>query len=381
MSEGSSAVSEMKPLLVDGHLDVAANAYYNDRDLSLTLSEIRAAEPKPVATAMTSLPTFGEASVAVVCASLFAMHAGPGSLGNTDLDLARPMRHYDTPEEAEALALEQLRAYEDWAEAGWIRILRSRDDLDHHLRRFRDDGVVGFVIMMEGADPIRDPDALPAWFERGVRMISLAWETTRYAGGTGGSTGLTDCGRELLAGMAELGIIHDAVHLSEEAFWEALSMPCRGLCVSHGSPRALLLPPAGHQATIPLNRFLSDEQIAAVARPHGAASRGMIGLVLLNHFLDPRWGFSPRGRDTKVTMGEQGAAQLRHLAAIAGWESIGIGSDTDVAGYGRDETPAELDSVLDWSRIGDFVPQDARDGVLGGNWLRFLGETLPDGPP
>jgi membrane dipeptidase len=377
MSEQTSTEPKLKPLLVDSHLDVAANAYYNDRDLTLTLPEIRAAE-RSDRTAMTSLPAFGEASVAVVCASLFVMPASPKSLGNTDVSLPRPMRYYATPEEAEAQALEQLRTYEEWAEDGRIRILRNQEDLDIHLRRFRDDGVVGFVIMIEGADPIRDPDALPAWFERGVRMISLAWESTRYAGGTGGSTGLTDFGRELLAGMAELGIIHDAVHLSEEAFWEALSMPSRGVCVSHGSARALMLPPPGYQTSLPLNRFLSDEQIAVVARPHGAASRGVIGLALLNNFLDPRWGFSPQGRETRVTMGEQGAAQLRHLGEIAGWESIGIGSDTDIAVYGREETPAELDSVLDWSRIGDFVPADARDGVLGGNWLRFLGETLPE---
>ena len=75
-------------------------------------------------------------------------------------------------------------------------------------------------------------------------------------------------------------------------------------------------------------------------------------------------------------MRSQGAAHLHYIAALAGWESVGIGSDVD-SGFGRDETPVELDSVADWRTIGDHVPTVARQGVLGGNWLRLLRETLP----
>jgi diaminopimelate decarboxylase len=72
---------------------------------------------------------------------------------------------------------------------------------------------------------------------------------------------------------------HDASHLSEEAFWEAAGLPHHALCVTHTSVRALMLPPPGHPARLPLNRFLSDAQIAEAARPRGAASRGVIGLA------------------------------------------------------------------------------------------------------
>lgn len=177
--------------------------------------------------------------------------------------------------------------------------------------------------------------------------------------------------------MAELGIVHDASHLSEEAFWEAVGLPHRGLCVTHGNARALMLPPRGHRTMVPLNRHLSDAQIAEVARPHGAADRGVIGLALINDFLDPRWWFDATGRTNAVSMRSQGAAHLHHLAAIAGWESVGIGSDVD-SSFGRDETPLDLDSVTDWPRIGDYVPTAARRGVLGENWLRFLRQTLPE---
>jgi membrane dipeptidase len=105
----------------------------------------------------------------------------------------------------------------------------------------------------------------------------------------------------------------------------------------------------------------------------------VIGLALLNDFLDPRWDFDAAGRAIEVTMARQGAAHLHHLAGVAGWESVGLGTDIDV-GYGRDETPHEIDSVADWARLADTVPAAERDGVLGLNWLRFLREVLPAGP-
>jgi membrane dipeptidase len=55
---------------------------------------------------------------------------------------------------------------------------------------------------------------------------------------------------------------------------------------------------------------------------------------------------------------------------------VGIGSDLD-GGLGADETPAELETAADLVKISDVVPADARAGVLGENWLRFLREALP----
>ena len=363
-------------MIVDAHLDVAWNALYHLRDLTLPVADIRAAEQDPPTIAMTSLDGFGQAGVGLVFATLYAEPSVLWSAAMPDPRLPRPAPKYETPQQAEEIALEMLELYETWAEAGRIRIITDRGSLDAHVRRFPEDRVPGFLILLEGADPIVSPDDLPRWFDRGLRMISLAWGSTRYAGGTGSSTALTDLGRELLTAMAEIGIVHDASHLSEEAFWEAAGLPQRGLCVTHAAARVLMTPPLGHRALVPLNRFLSDAQIAETARPHGAATRGVIGLALLNPFLDPRWSFDADGRTNEVSVRSQGAAHLHHIAAIAGWESVGLGTDVD-AGFGRDETPDDVDTVHDWGGIAACVPSVARPGVLGENWLRFLRETLP----
>ena len=356
-------------LIVDGHLDVAWNALHNRRDLTRSVAALRADGGGPSGVAMTSLPGLGESGVALVVASLFAT---PAARWSPVTDLRMP--GYTTAQEAEAQVLVQLDLYERWAEAGAIRLIRDAASLAAHLARFATDRVPGFLLALEGADPLASADALPRFAELGVRMVGLAWGPTRYAGGTGSSEGLTAAGRELLAAMAQLGVIHDASHLSEESFWEAVELPHHALCVSHANPRALMLPAGGEPSPVPLNRFLSDAQLAAVAQPRGAAgARGVVGLALLDLFLDPAWGIP--GRTVDVRLRDQVAAHLHHVASVTGWECIGIGSDVD-AGFGRDETPEELDSIADWRTIGEVVPEAARPGVLGENWLRFLRAAL-----
>ena len=64
------------------------------------------------------------------------------------------------------------------------------------------------------------------------------------------------------------------------------------------------------------------------------------------------------------------------MGVLAGWEHVGIGSDLD-GGFGRDESPAEIESIADLVKIGAVVPPEAREGVLGGNWIRFFMKSLP----
>jgi membrane dipeptidase len=366
----------MREVIVDGHLDLAVNALFNARDLTLPLAQIRARETyRDHAVAMTSLPELGDAGVAVVIATLFAQPAESWVGPDLPTGFVEAMPAYSKPEEAEAAALAMLELYERWVDKGHIRLITSAAALGSHLARFADDSVPGIVIALEGADPVLAPERLERFVRRGLRIVGLAWDTTRYAGGTGSSAPLSPLGRELLTAMAEQEVIHDAAHLSEESFWESVDLPCRAFCVSHATARRLHVRP-GPYNYVPLNRLLSDEQIVAAAQPRGVAGRGMIGLALLNDFLEPDW--DPLALDGRpvVSVERQVRRHLAHIAGLAGWESVGLGTDVD-AGNGRDETPAGLDSCADWARLGDVVPEQARAGVLGGNWLRFLREALP----
>jgi membrane dipeptidase len=341
--------------IVDGHLDLAYGVTRYGRNLELTPHRIRVLETEQSVDhglAMVTLPEMRRAGVAVAFATLFSMPAVSWTTPGVVIEGG-----YRTPEEAQAQALEQLRVYDDWAARGLVRLIRSVADLEHHLELWRDDGVTGLVVLMEGADPIVTPDDLDAWWERGVRIIGTSWGATRYAGGTEAPGGLSAIGRELIAAMQARGVILDASHQSWEAFWESLEVGVHRVIASHSNPFAL-------RATT--NRHLTDAMIRAIGERDG-----VVGVVLLNAFLDARW---TRANRVPITL-DHVKRHLAHHASLIGWNRVGIGSDLD-GGFGSLETPG-LDTITDLRRIGDLVPEEARAGVLGENWISFLRRALP----
>ncbi len=346
--------------IVDGHLDLAENATIFGRDLTASAAEIRAAEKRTSRQAMASLPELERGGVAVVCATVT-----PGFLAaDVGADFQPQSALYRTAQEAEAQALKQIALYQRWEKERRIRLLGSVANLEDHLRLWKDDRTPGLVLLMEGADPIVEVADLPRWWERGLRMIGLTYGDTKYGTGVAGGRaepkagGLTADGFALLESMAELGFAWDISHLAEEGIWQGLEMNFPHVCASHANARALT----------PTNRHLSDDVIRAVA-----GRGGVIGLVLYNGFLEPRW----RGdRSTRVSLSDQLRKQAQYTAGLAGWDHVGIGSDLD-GGFGKEESPVEIDTVADLHRIGSVVPPDARAAVLGENWLRFLRASLP----
>jgi membrane dipeptidase len=357
--------------IVDAHLDLAMNALMNARDLSLSVQQIRALERRNRERAMVSLPDFRAAGVALVCGTLFVEPPPPewAAAYLSNMTASAKSKVYHSPEQAQTLALEQLEVYLRWRDRGLVRLVTSAASLEDHLRSWHNDRVLGLIVLMEGADPIVKPDDLPMWVERGVRMIGLSWGATRYAGGTGSPGPLTLEGRELLQGMRELEVIHDASHLAEESFWESLDIGHHALCASHSNARELLLPPNGLEPNLPANRHLSDAMIDAIGR-----ANGMIGINLLNAFLDPTWQIgNPQSATVKLEL--QARAQAGYIAGRIGWDKVGIGSDID-AGAGGEETPIGFQEARDYPNLSRIAP-DHHEGVMGENWLRFFARALP----
>jgi membrane dipeptidase len=341
----------MQPL-VDGHLDLAENVTLFGRDLTLPVADLRRAPGCEQATV--TLPELERGGVAVAIATVspgFKVEdVPPGRVPESAL--------YRTPEEAEAHALRQLDLYERWHGEGRLRLLRSASDLEHHLDLWRADHKPGIVLLMEGADPIVEVRDLPRWWARGLRLVGLTYGDTRYGTGVAGGSrppragGLTDAGRELLREMAALGMGWDISHLAEQGVQDGLELGIPNVCASHANARALL----------PTDRHLSDDAIRSLGR-----RAGVIGLVLYNGYLQPGW--TRAGAEVRV--GDQVRAHAEHIASIAGWQAVGIGSDLD-GGFGRDASPADIDTIADLHLIGSIPPAEHREALLGGNWLRFL---------
>lgn len=346
--------------MVDGHLDLAENVTLFGRDLTESVAAIRMAEGRRHRQATVSLPELECGGVAValatVTAGFLAADVGP--------DFEPRAALYSTPEQAEAQALVQIALYRQWEHEGRVRVLTSVDDLDHHLELWRDDRIPGLVLLMEGADPIVRVSDLARWWRRGLRIVGLTFGDTRYGTGVAGGRvepkpgGLTEAGIALLKQMAELGFAWDVSHLSDEGIWQGLELGVPRVCASHANARALT----------PTTRHLADPVIRALGE-----RGGVIGVVLYNGFLEPAWSAD---RSMPVTVDVHVRRQLDHIAAIAGWASVGIGSDLD-GGFGREETPEEIDTIADLHTLAAVAPADRRDAVLGENWLNFLRSALP----
>ena len=350
--------------IIDSHLDLAENVTLFGRDLTLPAAETRAVENRTNRQATVSLPDLERGGIAVAIATVT-----PGfKVEDVPANAVPASAFYHTPEEAEAQALTQIALYETWERQGRVRLLRSAADLEHHLELWRDDRRPGLVLLMEGADPIVAVSDLPKWWQRGLRLIGLTYGDTAYGSGVAGGSasyrqgGLTPEGVALLESMAELGFTWDISHLTEAGIRQGFDLGFPRVCASH----------ANAQALTPTDRHLSDDVIRAVARRNG-----VIGLVLYNSFLEPRWRHD---RSITVTLREHFRRHADHIAGLVGWEHIGIGSDLD-GGFGLEESPAEIATVADLYKVGSAVPAEAREAVLSTNWLNFLRGTLPKNAP
>lgn len=354
-------------IIVDAHEDLAWNARSFGRDYTRSAYETRQREegteiPRLNGRCMLGLPEWLAGRVAVIFATVFVM---PARHARSAME-----RTYRTPDEAYAEGMAQLDYYERLTETQpRFRWIRSRRDLEAVLETWReplpdpDPRCIGIVCLMEGADPIRRPEEVEVWYERGVRIIGPAWSATRYAGGTGEPGPLTDEGRRLLKVMQDFPLILDLSHMAERSFFEALERYERPVIASHSNPQAL----------VPGDRQLSDAMIRALAERDG-----VIGVVLSNRMLKKGW---TRGDPKEaVTVWDVVRAIDYICQRVGDARHVGIGSDFD-GGFGADETPAEFDTVADLPKIADalrqagFAEADV-EAVMGGNWLRILHHGL-----
>ena len=349
-------------LVIDAHLDLAYNAVVLERDLSLSLDDLRAREIKapPVDSqaqgAMVSWPALKEGRVALVGGSLFVEPARKFSQQVTPT--------YRTPEEAEAQAIQQLDYYRRMSDDREdITLVTSQGELDAVWTSWASaTPVIGVFMVMEGADPILNPDRLGWWVDHGLRGIGLAWSAgTRYAGGNANPGPLTAEGEALLHAMAEYNLLLDISHLWETAAARVLDRYPGPIVATHANPRVM----------VDASRMLSDDMIRRVGERDG-----VIGVVAFNRMLDPYW----RPGDPRLPLARLVEA-IDHICQVTGSAAaVGIGSDLD-GGFGQSSVPAGLNSVADLCKIGDLLhdrgyAEGEVEAILNGNWLRVIGQAL-----
>jgi membrane dipeptidase len=357
-------------LIFDAHLDLAWNAIDWNRDLLQPCEAIRRYEKDAGMTQKArgentvSFPDLRRGRVCTFIATLLARLMRPGPLS--------AVQRYTNMSAAYAAAYGQLAYYRALEYQGVLRFIKDWPTLEAHTAEWKTAGTspaarsLGFILSMEGADPVLFPEQIQEWWDIGLRIIGPAhYGVSPYAHGTGTEGGLFPLGKPLLREMERVGMIMDVTHLADRSFDEA--MDCFGgkVLASHHNCRSL----------VPDQRQLTDDQIKLIV------SRGaVIGAAFDAWMLHPNY---VRGETDPKTTGIDLARVVDHIdrvCQLAGnAKHAAIGSDLD-GGFGREQSPHDLDTIADLQVIPDILRKRGYnetdiEGIMYGNWLRFFREA------
>ena len=320
-------------MIVDAHLDIAWNA----------ISAGRGFLTQTAPGYVVSRQSLTAAGVGLVFATLYTSPAHAKHAMRTRFV-------YENEREARIMAVAEVNYYNSCD----LQLIGTKAELAAYVRGWKK-GQVAAVLLMEGADPVETPAQLGAWTDMGVRIIGPAWGGTRYSGGTGAPSGLTDMGVQLLKAMKRKRVILDLSHMADQSVADAFGMWRGPIMASHSNARAI----------VPGDRQITDETAAEVAK-----RGGMLGVSFYSHHLR-KSGHATLADVVKHTV---------HLARAAGDpQHVGLGTDLD---GGFDSRYAPFRDMAELKRLPQILRRHfsraQTEGIMGGNWLDFLARALPD---
>ena len=251
-------------------------------------------------------------------------------------------------------ALYQSRKLHEFAAAsgGRLTVIDSAAGLGAYLaRRQKEPAITAGLLGIEGAQVLEgNPANIDALFDAGFRMMGPAhFFDNEISGSAHGVNkgGLTATGREVIKRMEAKKILVDLAHASPKTIDDVLAMATRPVVVSH----------TGVKGTCDNARNLSDAHLKGIA-----ATGGVIGIGY--------WQTAVCGTDAAAIV-----RAIKYAVGIAGVEHVGLGSDYD----GAIKAPFDTSGVVlvtEGLLKAGFGEKDIAS-IMGGNYLRLLGQTLP----
>ncbi len=377
--------------LIDAHQDLAYNMLSFDRDYTRSASETRAMEagtqtPDRNGDTMLGWQEYQQGQVALVFGTLFA---APGRRAEWEQVC------YHDFEQANSIYLKQVDVYLRLTgdHPDHFRLIKNQHELHTITDSWKNlpeatistdsesgnqgldadaEGLpitgnpVGIVMLMEGAEGIREPAELEEWWELGVRIIGPAWGGNRFCGGTNQPGPLTNEGYALLEGMASVGFCLDISHMDEKSALQALEAYPGVIIASHSNIWRLIKDDT--------NRHLTDAVI------HTLIERdGVTGIVPMNPFLKAGWRLGDKRSEVSLM---DVIAQIDTVCQIAGDSMhVGLGTDFD-GGWGVQAAPQDLDTIADLRKLEPLLQEKGYQeedigNIFSQNWYRIIANVLP----
>lgn len=359
------------PLIIDLHLDLAWDALFWNRDLTVPAHEVRRQEenePPQVAAGFdtgrctVTFPEMRRGSVGIMLSTI--MSRIEPRRGGERRDGMR------TQEQAMAVGRGHLAYYQAMARKGEIKPVLGLSDLQEAVAVWRnptETTPIHHILSMESADPIAGPEDVAFWWDAGLRVVGPAhFGHNTYIHGTGTEGGLKPPAKPLYEAMREAGMILDITHMADQAVRESFDLWDGPIMASHCTCRSL----------VPGQRHLDDWMIRELIRRDG-----IIGLVFCQFFIDPdiAWTNRPSRHDWVSKYGMDGLLpHIEHIADLAGGSTanLAIGTDMD-GGFGAEVTPTDVDTIADLQGFAPVLRKAGYSesdvvGILHGNALSLF---------
>lgn len=223
----------------------------------------------------------------------------------------------------------------------------------------------------EGGTAMGSIEKLRAFYERGVRMLTLTWnfknsigypncllpDGTKAPYGVPNTTqGLTEFGVDFVQEMERLGMIVDVSHLSDAGFYDVLRVTKKPFVASHSNARAVS----------PHVRNMTDDMIKKLSE-----RGGVMGMNFCPAFLDLEQDY-----DKAVGTMRMITDQIKHIREIAGDDCIGLGSDFDgIAPHAELKDASYMPLLADLMRK-EGIPPSVIEKIFYGNVLRVYRAVL-----
>ena len=244
------------------------------------------------------------------------------------------------------------------AEKQRIVCIKNYSDIEKSIKEEKH----AVMLTAEGAAKgiLGGPDLVREFYNAGVRVIGLAWDSTSLVTSNRISEGecdlgLTESGRLLANEIDSLGMFFDVSHLSDKSFFDIADIATKPLIATHSNFRKIC----------PHTRNLTDEMARLIFDRDG-----MIGL----NFFPP---FISEAAENRTVEGL--FMHLDYGLSLGGENHIGFGGDIDGTSgrypYPLDENSSMHDKIIEMMLSHNYS-EDLVRKIAGENYLRFLKKYL-----